>query len=75
MIPFLAGFITGVLAGVFVTMLVLTAVDTRRWGRARRPYPTAARHGVRATLLSDVAPPRAVTVPAGHTLERAGRSL
>lgn len=47
----LAAAVVGFLAGMFVTLIVLVAVDAWRYGRRRRPALDAARHGTRDGLL------------------------
>lgn len=67
MIAFILTLAAGALAGAFATILVLAALDARRFDRGtrRHPLPAAARHGLRRRLVRVAAAPAA-----GRELQR-----
>lgn len=68
---------TGACLGVFGTVFVLVAVDSRRWhGAPRRPVPEAVRHGLRGGLYRATGHPLSrdvnATIAGQRELERRG---
>lgn len=64
MIALFAAVAVGLFAGMFGTVLVLVAVDARRYGYRRVPLAAGARRGLRPAVF------RSVERPAGTELER-----